>query len=33
MQVHHVLFFLVILVGGYVAGRLWAAPAKLVGLP
>ena len=33
MKPMHFLFLLVILAAGYVAGRMWAAPAQLVGLP
>lgn len=32
MQGQHWLMLVVILVVGYVLGRLWAAPAQLVGL-
>jgi hypothetical protein len=33
MEMQHWIMLLVILVGGYVLGRLWAAPAQMVGLP
>jgi hypothetical protein len=33
MEGQHWIMLLVILVVGYVAGRIWAAPAQLVGLP
>jgi len=33
MEGQHWVMLLVILVVGYVLGRMWAAPAKLVGLP
>ena len=33
MEGQHWVMLLVILIVGYVLGRMWAAPAKLVGLP
>lgn len=33
MEGQHWVMLLVIFVVGYVLGRIWAAPAKLVGLP
>ena len=33
MEAQHWIMLLVILVVGYVLGRLWTAPAQLVGLP
>ncbi len=33
MEGQHWVMLLVLFVVGYVLGRLWAAPAKLVGLP
>lgn len=33
MEGHSILLLVVILVAGYVVGRMWAAPAQMVGLP
>jgi hypothetical protein len=33
MELQHWIMLIVILVVGYVLGRLWAAPAQAVGLP
>ena len=33
MEMQHWLMLLVILVAGYVLGRLWTTPATMVGLP
>lgn len=33
MEGQHWMMLLVILIVGYVLGRVWAAPAQLVGLP
>jgi hypothetical protein len=33
MEGQHWIMLLVILVVGYVLGRLWAAPAQMIGLP
>jgi hypothetical protein len=33
MENHHFLLLTVLLIVGYVAGRLWATPARWVGLP
>ena len=33
MDTRHWMMLLAVLAAGYVAGRLWAAPAQMVGLP
>jgi hypothetical protein len=33
MEGQHVFMLLIVLIGGYVIGRVWAAPAQMVGLP
>jgi hypothetical protein len=33
MQLHHYLFFVVLIVGGYVLGRVFPQPGQMVGLP
>jgi hypothetical protein len=33
MEMQHWIMLLIILVVGYVLGRIWAAPAQMVGLP
>lgn len=33
METQHWLMLAIILIAGYVLGRLWATPATLVGLP
>jgi hypothetical protein len=33
MEMNHWIMLLVILIVGYIAGRVWSAPAKMVGLP
>jgi hypothetical protein len=33
MEGQHFILLLVALVGGYVIGRVWTAPAQMVGLP
>jgi len=33
MQGQHWLMLVVVLIAGYVAGRMWSAPARMIGLP
>lgn len=33
METHHFLMLIVVLIAGYVIGRLWATPGQYIGLP
>lgn len=33
METHHYILLALLLIAGYVLGRVWATPANLVGLP
>jgi hypothetical protein len=33
MEGQHWILLIVVLAAGYIAGRVWAAPAQMVGLP